>query len=296
MFNQLPKSIWKFVQKARVGHLSVRSKYGVLVHPIAFSIQKDHMVFGTPRTAKKLELLKNNSRISFTCDNGELMKKAVGVTVLGRAETYGLDDLKKGFSQGLLSMAGFMKKYPELVKYYVRDFTELPDANKFWKYVFIRVNPTRIVHWDGYEFGRISGKKKKGKKGKQEEEGLRLEDDPVMYAKYVQDYYKSEGNYSLEFDDSFSVEDFAGDMFNQEVFMKEEQEEETLDATALLNLPDHLRKTGIAVLKFKEATVDQIATEIDVPPRKAKNNLDRLTLMKMLNKKREGDHLVYYNR
>ena len=295
MFNQLPPTIWKFVQKARVGHLSVRSKYGVLVHPIAFAIHKDHMVFGTPRSAKKLELLKDNSRISFTCDNGELMKKAVGVTVLGRAETYGLDDLKKGFTQGLLSMAGFMKKYPELVKYYIRDFTELPDANKFWKYVFVRVNPTRIVHWDGYEFGRITAKKK-GKGKEDPEETLRPEDDPVMYAKYVQDYYKSEGNYSLEFDDSFSVEDFAGDIFNEEIFLKEEQEEETLDATTLLNLPDHLRKTGIAILKFEKATVDQIAAEIGSTPGKAKNNLDRLVLMKMLNKKREGDQLVYYNR
>ena len=108
MFNQLPKKIWDFVQKQKVGHLSVRSKYGVLVHPIAFSIQKDHMVFGTPRTAKKLDLLKDNSRVSFTCDNGELMKKAVGVTVLGRAETYGLDNLTKGLTQGVFSMAGFM--------------------------------------------------------------------------------------------------------------------------------------------------------------------------------------------
>jgi hypothetical protein len=296
MFNQLPKSIWKFVQKARVGHLSVRSKYGVLVHPIAFSVAKDHMVFGTPRTAKKLDLLQKNSRISFTCDNGELMKKAIGITVIGRAETYGFDDLKKGFSQGLLSMAGFMKKYPELVKYYIRDFTELPDANKFWKYVFVRVNPTRIVHWDGYEFGRISTKgKKKGKK-EEPEEGLRPEDDPVMYAKYVQDYYKSVGDLSEEFDDSFSVEAFAGDMFTDEVFMKEEHEEEAMDATTLLNLPDHLRKTGIAILKFEEATVNQIAEELGSTPRTAKNSLDRLTLMKMLNKKREGDQLVYYTR
>ena len=190
MFDQLPRKIRKFAQKARVGHLSVRSKYGVLVHPIAFALQKDHMVFGTPRSARKLDLLKSNSRVSFTCDNGELMKKAVGLTVLGRAETYGFDDLKKGFTQGLGSMTGFMLKYPELVKYYVKDFTELPDANKFWKYVFVRVNPTRIVHWDGYEFGRITRKKGKGKKDEEPEEVLRPEDDPVLYAKYVQDYYR----------------------------------------------------------------------------------------------------------
>ncbi len=293
MFDQLPSRIWDFVRKQKVGHLSVRSKYGVLVHPIAFAISKDHMVFGTPRSAKKLELLKNNSRVSFTCDNGELMKKAIGVTVLGRAETYGFNDLKKGFTQGLRSMASFMIKYPELATYYIKDMKELPDANKFYKYVFVRVNPTRIVHWDGYEFGRISRKKKKGKMEK--EEGLRPEDDPVMYAKYVQDYYKSVGDISEEFDDSFTIEDFAGDMFNEEVFVKAVQEV-TMDATTLLNLPSHLRKTGIAILKFEHASVDQVAAEIGSSSREAKNYLDRLTLMKMLNKKREGDQLVYYNR
>lgn len=295
MFDQLPKRIWDFVQKARVGHLSVRSKYGVLVHPIAFAIAKEHMVFGTPRTAKKLELLKDNSRVSFTCDNGELMKKAIGITVTGRAETYGFDDLTKGLKQGIWSMAGFMKKYPELVKFYVRDFDQLPDANKFWKYVFIRVNPTSIVHWDGYEFGRISGKKK-GKKSEDEEEvNIRPEDDPVLYAKYVQDYYKTAGDLSLEFDDSFLEKDFAGDLFNEEVFI-EEVKEETIDATTLLSLPDHLRKTGIAILKYEEATADQVADEIGSTPREAKNYLDRLTLMKLLNKKREGDQLIYYYR
>ena len=85
-------------------------------------------------------------------------------------------------------------------------------------------------------------------------------------------------------------------MFNEEVFLKEDQNEETLDATTLLNLPDHLRKTGIAILKFEEATPDKIAEEIGSSSRQARNNLDRLTLMKMVNKKREGDQLVYYTR
>jgi hypothetical protein len=296
MFDQLPKRIWDFTQKQKVGHLSVRSKYGVLVHPIAFAIAKDHMVFGTPRSAKKLELLRDNSRISFTCDNGELMKNAIGVTVLGRAETYGFDNLVKGLTQGIFSMAGFMRKYPELVKFYVKDMDQLPDANKFYKYVFIRVNPTSIVHWDGYEFGRIT-KKRKRKRGKAEEQenAIRPEDDPVMFAKYVQDYYKSVGDISEEFDDSFLVKEFAGDIFNEEVFL-EELKEETMDATTLLTLPENLRKTGIAILKFEKTTVDQVAEEIGSTSREAKNYLDRLTLMKMLNKKREGDQLIYYSR
>lgn len=296
MFDQLPKRIWDFAQKQRVGHLSVRSKYGVLVHPIAFAIAKDHMVFGTPRTAKKLELLKDNSRVSFTCDNGQLMKKAIGFTVLGRAETYGFDKLTKGLTQGIFSMTNFMTKYPELVKFYVRDFDQLPDANKFWKYVFVRVNPTSIVHWDGYEFGRITAKKR-GRKGKEEDtdDSTIPENDPVIYAKYVQDYYKTVDDISEEFDESFALKDFAGDVFNEEVFMNELQEV-TIDATTLLDLPEKLRKTGTAILKFEKATVEQVAKEIDSTPREAKNYLDRLTLMKMINKKREGDQLIYYYR
>ncbi len=294
MFDQLPPRIHEFVKKQKVGHLSVRTKRGVLVHPIAYNIQKKAMVFGTPRTAKKLDMLKKNPRVSFTVDNGKLMKEAVGITVLGRTETYGLDDLAKGAKQGLASMAGFMRKYPELVKYYVKDIRELPDANKFYKYVFVRVNPTSIVHWDGYEFGRITAQRKKKKKDS-ESETIRPEDDPVIYAKYVQDYYKQLQNMDAEFDDDFNVERLAENVYTDEYYAKEVQEV-TLDATTLLSLPNNLRKTGMAILKYEKGTVEDISSEIGCTSREAKNYLDRLTLMKMLNKKREGDQLVYYVR
>lgn len=293
MFDQLPPRIWDFVKNQKVGHLSVRTKMGVLVHPIAYNIQKKAMVFGTPRTAKKLDLLKKNPRVSFTVDNGKLMKEAIGITVLGKTETYGFDNLSKGFKQGLSSMTGFMTKYPELVKFYVKDMDQLPDANKFYKYVFVRVNPTSIVHWDGYEFGRITAKRKK--KGAKEEDSIRPEDDPVIYAKYVQDYYYETKESFAEFDEEFNVERLADNLYSNEYYAKDVQEV-TLDATTLLSLPDNLRKTGIAVLKLKEATVEGIAAELGSTEREAKNYLDRLTLMKMLNKKKEGKQLIYYSR
>jgi hypothetical protein len=294
MFDQLPLRIWDFAKKQKVGHLSVRTKRGVLVHPIAYNIQKKAMVFGTPRSARKLEMLKENPRVSFTVDNGKLMKEAIGITLLGRTETYGFDDLTKGIKLGLSSMAGFMRKYPELMKFYVTDFKELPEANKFYKYVFVRVNPTSIVHWDGYEFGRITSKRKK-KKGAKEEESIKPEDDPVIYAKYVQDYYNEMKESFDEFDEEFNVERLSENLYANEVYAQEVQEV-TLDATTLLSLPDNLRKTGIAVLKFKEAVVDEVAAEIGGTDREAKNYLDRLTLMKMLNKKRKEEQLVYYIR
>jgi hypothetical protein len=292
MFDQLPPKISKFVKKQKVGHLSVRTKRGVLVHPIAYHIQKSAMVFGTPRTAKKLDMLKKNPRVSFTVDNGKLMKEAVGITVLGRTETYGLDDIAKGAKQGLFQMAGFMKKYPELVKYYVKDIRELPDMNKFYKYVFVRVNPTSIVHWDGYEFGRITAKRKK--KGSKETE-IRPEDDPVIYAKYVQDYYKGLKDLNADFDDDFNVERLAEQIYSNEYYASDVQEV-TLDATTLLSLPENLRKAGLAIMKLEKGTMQDISAELGTSSREAKNYLDRLTLMKMLNKKREGDQLVYYVR
>jgi hypothetical protein len=295
MFDQLPSRIHDFVKKQKVGHLSVRTKRGVLVHPIAYHIQKEAMVFGTPRTAKKLDMLKKNPRVSFTVDNGKLMKEAVGITVLGRTETYGFDDLKKGLRSGLASMAGFMRKYPELMKFYVMDMDQLPDANKFYKYVFVRVNPTSIVHWDGYEFGRITAKRKKKKKKGEEEEQISPEDDPVIYAKYVQDYYKRLEDLNAEFDDDFNVERLAENLYSDEYYAKDVQEV-TLNATTLLSLPDNLRKTGLAILKLEKGIVDDIANEIGSSSREAKNYLDRLTLMKMLNKRREEDQLVYYIR
>jgi hypothetical protein len=253
------------------------------------------MVFGTPRTAKKLDMLKRDPNVSFTVDNGKLMKEAIGITVLGKTETYGFDNLTKALKSGVSAMAGFMRKYPELMKFYVMDMDKLPDANKFYKYVFVRVNPTRIVHWDGYEFGRITSKRKKKKKGEEEDEPIRPEDDPVIYAKYVQDYYKGLQDMDAEFDEEFNVERLADYLYSNVVYAKEVQEV-TMDVTTLLSLPDNLRKTGIAVMKYKEGTVDDIAIEIGITDREAKNYLDRLTLMKMLNKKREGDQLIYYIR
>ena len=137
--------------------------------------------------------------------------------------------------------------------------------------------------------------KNKKKKGTNEGEHIRPEDDPVIYAKYVQDYYKSLKDMNAEFDDDFDVERLAENIYSDEYYAKEVQEV-TLDATTLLSLPENLRKTGLAILKLEKGTMENISAELGSSNREAKNYLDRLTLMKMLNKKREGDQLVYYVR
>lgn len=294
MFDQLPGRILDFVREEKVGHLSVRTQKGVLVHPIAYYCDNEGIVFGTPRGSAKLKILKKNPRVSFTVDNGKLMKEAIGITVVGKAVTYSFKSLITSTYSALRSSFGFMKKYPELLKFYVGDMSELPDDRKFYKYVFVRINPTRIIHWDGYEFGRIASRTKKKKKEVEAPE-TRPQEDPVVFAKYVMDYYNSLESIDSEVDEDLDVEQIAGDLYTDDVY-RTVAKEKTMDVTTLLSLPEPLRKTGLSVLKLERGSLNEIAADTGFELRDAKNYLDRLALMKMLKKKKEGDQLIYYSR
>jgi hypothetical protein len=50
-------------------------------------------------------------------------------------------------------MASFAKKYPGMFTFYASG-KELPDERKLYKYRLIRIEPTKIVYWVGYKFGK----------------------------------------------------------------------------------------------------------------------------------------------
>jgi hypothetical protein len=50
-------------------------------------------------------------------------------------------------------MVGFTKKYPGMLSFYARG-KELPDERKLYKYRLIRIDPSKIIYWLGYTFGR----------------------------------------------------------------------------------------------------------------------------------------------
>jgi hypothetical protein len=297
MFDQLSDRILDFVKQQKVGHLSVRTKKGVLVHPIAYYCDGESLVFGTPRTSSKIKILKANPRVSFTVDNGKLMKEAIGITVIGKTEIFTFKSLTSSLRMALTGMFGFLKKYPELLKFYVGSMGELPDDRKFYKYRFIRIIPSRIVHWDGYEFGRITSKSKKKKVKKEAEPEIRgkPEDDPVLYAKYVMDYFTNLEELGEEFEDEMQLENLTSDIFTGDIHGSA-KETDVMDVTTLLSLPVQLRKTGLAILKLGKGSVADIAAEMGTTDRETKSYLDRLTLMNILKKKREGDQLIYYSR
>ena len=98
-----------------------------------------------------------------------------------------------------------------------------------------------------------------------------------------------------DFEEDLSVENLAGDLFTGGLYT-DALEKDTFDVTTLLSLPENLRKAGLAVLKLKEGSVDEVAAETGSTGREAKNYLDRLALMNILGKKREGDQMIYYGR
>jgi len=56
-------------------------------------------------------------------------------------------------------IAGFSKKYPGMLTFYARG-KELPDERKLYKYRLIRIEPSKLIFWTGYNFGRFISKKR----------------------------------------------------------------------------------------------------------------------------------------
>jgi hypothetical protein len=69
---------------------------------------------------------------------------------------------------------------------------------------------------------------------------------------------------------------------------------ETLDVMTLLSLPDHLRKTAIAICKLGEATADEAAEQTKRARAVESGYLNQLVLMGYLKKERRGRKAYFY--
>jgi hypothetical protein len=69
---------------------------------------------------------------------------------------------------------------------------------------------------------------------------------------------------------------------------------ETLDVMTLLSLPDHLRKTAIAICKLGEATADETAENTKRARAVESGYLNQLVLMGYLKKERRGRKAYFY--
>lgn len=76
---------------------------------------------------------------------------------------------------------------------------------------------------------------------------------------------------------------------------EEKPSSESLDVMMLLSLPDHLRKTAIAVSKSGKATANEVARETKRARAVESNYLNQLVMMGHLKRERKGRKVLFFS-
>jgi len=150
----VPDEVEEVLKNNKIGYLSVLSKTDELYsYPVAFHYSDQKLYFMTPISAAKFKILKNNPTVSFIVDNGKVTTDACGAMIQGRAKIFTIGRTLVSILSVGPKMIGFTKKYPGMLSFYARG-KELPDERKLYKYRLIRIDPSKIIYWIGYAFGR----------------------------------------------------------------------------------------------------------------------------------------------
>ncbi|HEV2121115.1 MAG TPA: pyridoxamine 5'-phosphate oxidase family protein [Candidatus Bathyarchaeia archaeon] len=175
----VPDQVIEVLKNAKIGYLSVLSKSEELYsYPVAFHYSDQKLYFMTPISAAKFKILKANPTVSFIVDNGKVTTEACGAMVQGKSKIFTIGRTLVSILSVGPKMIGFTKKYPGMLSFYARG-KELPDERKLYKYRLIRIDPSKIIYWLGYKFGRFVPRTQPSKTGhslrlSKDESGLEL--------------------------------------------------------------------------------------------------------------------------
>jgi hypothetical protein len=151
---QVPEQVLEILKSSQIGYLAVTSPKGDLYsYPVAFYFSGFKVYFMTPISAAKLRFIKANPTVSFLVDNHTLTKGAAGAMLQGKAKVFSIAKTIMSVLSVGPKMAKFAQKYPGMFTFYASG-KELPDERKLYKYRLIRIDPTKLVYWIGYKFGR----------------------------------------------------------------------------------------------------------------------------------------------
>jgi len=160
--DKIPEDVLQMLKTAPIGYLSVKSEKGDLyTYPVAFLFSGNQLYTMTPISAAKLKFMRANPDVSFLVENKGLTLGAIGAMFQGRAKVYSIAKTVASILSIGPNMAKYAKKYPDQFTFYARG-KYLPDERKLYKYRFIRIEPTKVLFWVGYKFGRYV--KPKGEK------------------------------------------------------------------------------------------------------------------------------------
>jgi len=151
---EIPETVLEVLKTSGIGYLSVTSGKGELYsYPVAFYFSGLKIYFMTPISAAKLKFIRGNPTVSFLVDNHLLTKGACGAMIQGKAKVFSIAKTVVSILSVGPKMASFAKKYPGMFTFYASG-KELPDERKLYKYRLIKIEPTKIVYWIGYKFGK----------------------------------------------------------------------------------------------------------------------------------------------
>lgn len=157
----IPPEVADVLENTDIGYLTTISKKGDLYsYPVAFYYSNLKVYFVTPISAAKFKMIKENPTVSLIVDNKKLTTNACGAMIQGKARTFSVTRTVLSILSLGSKVAGFSKKYPGMLTFYAKG-KGLPDERKLYKYRIIQINPTKILYWIGYSFGRYLPKKEK---------------------------------------------------------------------------------------------------------------------------------------
>ncbi|MDA4111800.1 MAG: pyridoxamine 5'-phosphate oxidase family protein [Thaumarchaeota archaeon] len=175
----IPNQVLDVLKTSQIGYLSVTSSKGELYsYPVAFYFGGLKVYFMTPISAAKLKFIRGNPSVSFLVDNHLLTKGSCGAMVQGKAKVFSITKTVLSILSVGPKMAHFAKKYPGMFTFYASG-KELPDERKLYKYRLIRIDPSKIVFWTGYQFGKYLTKGKPSSEIAADSLGAATEDEKM---------------------------------------------------------------------------------------------------------------------
>lgn len=157
----IPEKVLGTLKTQKIGYLSVVSKKGDLYsYPLAFHYSKYNIYLMTVKDSSKIKFMKANPNVSFLVDNKKIALECCGAMIQGKAKILSMTKMiGLIYTLGPKSLLEWSKKYPGLLTFYAKG-KDIPEERRLYKYRFIRVEPSKIVFWDGYKFGKYIPEKK----------------------------------------------------------------------------------------------------------------------------------------
>ena len=151
---EIPENVMDVLKTAGIGYLSVTSGKGDLYsYPVAFYFSGLKVYFMTPISAAKLKFIRGNPNVSFLVDNHLLTKGACGVMIQGKAKVFSI-------AKTVVSIMSVGPRWPVSPRN-IRACSRFTPAariprrkKKVYPYRLIRVEPSKIMYWVGYKFGK----------------------------------------------------------------------------------------------------------------------------------------------